>query len=241
MKKDLRSQPGFTFSFFITGIILSLFLTSCYVYVPNVINAPLLSNKGEVQANLNIGESGFDPQISAAVSDYVGVMVNGSFRFNNNNSTTGEIHNFVEAGAGYYTKFENIGRFEIYGGAGVGNLTANNANFWTSTEPEIHVKTFRLFLQPDIGVKTNYFEASFAPRLVLLNLDMGRENSTNFFIEPAITVKGGAKNIKIVFQAGCSIPTGMYYDNFYDPLIMSVRIQGTFGRKTEKAKPTVNQ
>jgi hypothetical protein len=220
----------------IAVILMAVLQTSCVVYVPNVINTPLLSDKGEVQANLNIGVSGFDPQLSAAVSDHVGLMFNGSFRFNtNSNSAYEEVHNFVEAGAGYFTEFEEKGRFEVYGGVGGGNLKASNVDFWTSG-PDIEVKTFRAFVQPGVGFKTDNFEGSFASRLVLLNLDLGTETATNFFIEPAFTIKGGSKNIKAVFQIGVSIPTGYHYDNFYNPTLFSMGIQGTFGRKNTQAK-----
>jgi len=223
------------FTRLIAVILMAAIQTSCVVYVPNVINAPLFSDKGEVQANLNIGESGFDPQLSAAVSDHVGLMLNGSFRTNNKNSAYGEVHNFIEAGAGYYTKLETIGRFEVYGGAGFGNLKATDVDFWTS-RPDIEAKSFRIFVQSDVGVKTDYFDGCFNPRFVWLNLDLGTETMTNFFIEPAVTLKGGSKNIKVVFQFGYSIPTDYYFDNFYDPLLLSFGIQGTFGRKNIQSK-----
>jgi hypothetical protein len=219
--------------FYLLGIIVTIIQTSCVVYVPNVINTPLLSDKGEFQINLNVGESGFDPQLSAAVSDHVGIMLNGSFRFNNSYDY-GETHSFIEAGAGYFTKFEDIGRFELFGGIGSGNLKAINYDFWNSPDQDLDVKTFRMFLQPDIGLKTNYFDASFAPRLVWLNLDLGTETSSNFFIEPAVTFKAGPKNIKLVFQIGASFPTGKTYENFYDPLLLSFGIQGTIGRKNNQ-------
>jgi hypothetical protein len=231
----LKDKKLMYFVYF-AGIIITALQTGCYVYVPNVVNTPLLSNKGEVQANLNIGESGFDPQIAVAVTNNAGLMLNGSFRFNDNNSTTGEIHNFIEAGAGYYTKFEEIGRFELYGGAGIGNLRARNNDFWTYIGPEIEVNTLRLFIQPNVGVKTDYFEAALAPRLVLLNLDIGKETKTNILIEPTITAKGGFKNVKLVFQWGISVPFGNHIDNFYDPFIVSIGIQGAFGRKRAQKK-----
>jgi hypothetical protein len=232
--QHLGSPKLLNFAFILAIVFISIMQTGCVVYVPNVINTPLLSNKGDVQANLNFGESGFDPQLSAAVSDHVGIMLNGSFRLNADNSVYGEVHNFVEAGAGYYTQFENVGRFEVYGGAGFGNLKATYTGDLFS-QPNLDVHTFRLFLQPDVGVKTRYFDGSFASRLVWLNLDMGNETNTNFFIEPAITLKGGAKNVKAVLQFGYSIQTS-YIDNFYDPVLFSIGIQGTFGGKNAQTK-----
>jgi hypothetical protein len=58
-----------------------VYLTSCApAYVPNALNTPLFNNKGEIHIAANTGISGFDPQLAYAVTDNIGVMVNGSFR-----------------------------------------------------------------------------------------------------------------------------------------------------------------
>ena len=232
--QHLGSPKRLNFAFILAIVFISIIQTGCVVYVPNVINTPLLSNKGDIQANLNIGESGFDPQLSAAVSDHVGIMLNGSYRFNADNSSYNEVHRFIEAGAGYYTQFENVGRFEVYGGAGFGNLKTIGGGDNTSLQ-DLDVDSYRLFLQPDIGVKTRYFEGSLASRLVWLYLDLGNETKTNFFIEPAITLKGGAKDVKAVLQFGYSFQTS-YIDNIYDPLLLSIGIQATFGGGNAQTK-----
>ncbi|MBL0145210.1 MAG: hypothetical protein IPP48_05125 [Chitinophagaceae bacterium] len=72
-------------------------------YVPNVINVPLLSKKGEVHATVNGGISGFDPQVAVAVSNHIGVIANGSFANEiQNNGKDFHKHSFAEIGAGYF-------------------------------------------------------------------------------------------------------------------------------------------
>ncbi len=234
MKLPLLFKPH-KFASFLTGCLFILLQTGCVVYVPNVINTPLLSEKGEIQANLNFGSSGFDPQISGAVSDHVGLMLNGSFKNSSwNNSIYFNKHNFVEAGAGYFKKFEKYGVMEVYGGAGIGNIKSYYQDIWSDSA--VSVKSRRFFIQPAMGVKTDYFEGSFASRFVLLNLDIDSETRTNFFIEPAVTLKGGSKNIKAVFQLGYSFPLGAVTDKLYDPFLLSFGIQGSFGTKNLHAK-----
>jgi hypothetical protein len=230
--KRLSLVKSMKYSFFITGFIIIMLHWGCVVYVPNVVNSPLLSSKGEIQANLNYGYSGFDPQLSAAVSDHVGLMINGSFRNSEWSSMYFTKSRFVEGGAGYFTKFEEYGIMEVYGGAGFGNIDAYYEDIWTG-DP-VAVNSVRYFIQPAIGMKSDYFQGSFASRMVLLDLDLGNESKTLFFIEPAITLKGGSKNIKGVFQVGFSLPLSNVMDNFYQPMLCSFGIQATFGGKGNK-------
>src|SRR6056297_213766 len=98
------------------------FLFSCSPeYIPNMANSPMFSNKGEFQANIATGTSNFDAQAAYAITDHIGIMVNGSYG-NETNDTTDDYHkhSFIEGGLGY---FENLGeslRYEIYGGYGIG-------------------------------------------------------------------------------------------------------------------------
>ena len=216
----------------LAGLGLLLFAGSCApVYVPNTINTPLLSNQGEFQASFNLGLAGFDPQFSYAVTDHIGVMVNGSFANRTSDSTDNfHKHRFVEAGSGYFQKIGTSGRFETYGGAGFGRLQAEYDNELWMTHSDVNC--LRFFVQPAVGASTDIFDGSLAARFVVLNLKQESKNSTGIFVEPAITAKVGYQYAKAVFQFGLAIPLNKNNMEFnYQPFIFSVGMQATLGRK----------
>lgn len=202
-------------------------------YVPNVVNTPLLSNKGEVQMGVHTGFSGIDPQLAYAVTNHFGLMLNGSFANRTSDSTDNyHKHRFGEMGVGYFTEFLDNGRFEVFTGFGAGDLRANleNGLFYSFSD----VNANRFFIQPAIGAKTNVFDASFAPRLVLINLRQGQQHLSAVLIEPTITAKLGYKYVKAVFQFGISIPVSSTENYFYQPFLLSIGLQGFIGALTKK-------
>jgi hypothetical protein len=212
---------------------LLIFVSCAPAYVPNVINSPMFSNKGEIQASGHGGIAGFDPQVSYAITDHLGVMVNGSFADRTSDSTDNyNKHRFIEAGAGYYQKIGSIGRFEAYGGGGFGKLKAyQNVGFWISSAD---VNCMRFFVQPAIGLSTDVFDGSIATRLVALNLKQDTLSNTGLLLEPVITAKVGYRYVKAVFQFGISLPLNSEQIDFtYQPFLFSIGLQATFGRKYE--------
>ena len=147
------------------------------VYVPNVVNTPLLSNKGELQVSANLGTSGFDPQFAYAITDNIGLMLNGSFANRTSDSTSDfHKHSFVETGVGYYTSVGENGRFETFGGLGFGKLSAElDNNLWKSYAD---VSTLRFFIQPTIGASSSIFDGSLSSRMVMVNLSQNSEQLT---------------------------------------------------------------
>ncbi|MFW6371230.1 MAG: hypothetical protein ACOC10_08515, partial [Bacteroidota bacterium] len=172
-------------------------------YVPNVINTPMFKQAGELQGAAHTGISGFDPQVSYAITENIGLMVNGSFA-NQTSDTTDNYHkhSFIEAGVGFYKNYRSIGVFEVYGGYGMGTLNAFYENdLWSDQE---NVKTNRLFLQPAVGINTGYFIGSLSPRLVYVNLLQEPESLDGIFIEPVLTGKLGLPYVKMTLQVGFS-------------------------------------
>ena len=100
-----------------------VFLSSCApVYIPNAVNVPLNSNKGELQIGGYAGSNGFDLQTSYAITKEIAVMLNGSTMNRTDDSTSSyHKHGFGEAAMGYYNSFDQAGRFEIFAGYGVGS------------------------------------------------------------------------------------------------------------------------
>ena len=225
--------------FILYAITVMLIIKGCApAYVPNVINTPLLSNKGEIQAGIHTGVSGTDPQFAYAITDNIGIMLNGSFANRTSDSTDDfHKHQFVELGTGYYTKIGETGRFETFGGFGYGKLQAKfNNNLWNASSD---VNSSRLFIQPSIGATTDIFDGSFSSRFVMVNMHQASNKSTGFFLEPVLTGKIGYKYVKAVFQLGLSIPLNSANIDFnYQPFLFSIGLQGyifkTHQNKTSK-------
>lgn len=213
------------FLVFIAAFSILLINACAPAYIPNVINTPLLTNKGELQVAVYSGTSNFDQQFAYAASDHLGFMLNSSFA--NNFDTPANykhMHKFVEIGSGYFTRLENNGRFEVFGGFGGGNLKAKyTSDLWNQN---LNANSCRIFIQPAIGASTKTFDGSFATRLVMVNIYQGANYATAYLIEPALTAKIGYKYVKAVAQFGLSLPAGRTSADFaYQPILFSLGIQ----------------
>lgn len=215
-------------------LIISLtfiFLIGIYgcapVYLPNVVNTPMLSDKGELQAAIYTGVSGFDPQFAYAITDHLGVMLNASFaNLSKDNNDNLKKYQFIETGVGYYTKIKESGRFETFGGLGYANLNLLNSN---------NIYSYRFFIQPSIGAVSDFFDGSFSTRFVLLSISKDNFNYKNFFIEPVITAKVGYKFIKAVFQIGLSLPLHSSSPSYEcQPLLFSIGLQAKINTRVRK-------
>jgi hypothetical protein len=230
--------------------VLKLFLVSAILmvvscspeYLPNTINTPLFEDKGEIQANVGQGISGTDAQLAYAVTDHIGVMANTSFRSQTSDTTDNyHKHNFFEFGAGYYSSVSDNTVFSIYGGYGLGavkSYTENNLIDNNTTDADLS----RIFIQPSFGVSTNYFDASIASRLVLIDVDYNDEilNESSGYqpvVEPVITTRFGFKNVKFVSQAGLAIPFNNNKLDFdIQPFIFSVGLHFNLDLIGDKSK-----
>lgn len=222
------------FFVFLTAIILLGFYGCAPVYIPNVVNTPMLSNKGELQAAVYTGISGFDPQFAYAITDNLGVMLNASFSSKTNDTLNNfHKHQFVETGVGYFTKIGVSGRFETFGGIGYARLKSDYSNnLWISFSD---LNSLRLFIQPSIGAATDFFDGSFSTRFVYLSLFQNNLNYNAFFIEPVITAKVGYKYVKAVFQLGFSFPVNSNELIFsYQPFLFSIGIQAKINTRPKK-------
>ncbi len=197
--------------FLFFNLIVVLTVSCAPVYTPNIINTPLLSSKGELQALIGTGTSGVDPQCAYAVTNHFGVMLNASFA-NRNDSLHYHKHNFGETGLGYTLQIQDAACFEVFAGGGYGTVDAlysrNGYNIKSKGE------LVKFFLQPTISAKGKIVEGAFTQRLVFIKMNNGEgdfnTNKLYSFIEPTITVKLGWKYVKIFFQMGFSIPLNTY-------------------------------
>lgn len=210
-------------------LIMFTFLgSSCHLlYLPNQINAPVLSNKGDFSGNISIGLSNFNFQTAYSPTQNMGLMLNyaGGKNSSEKNYTNSNIYNFGEIGVGYYLPLATNLLFDVYGGFGLGEAYTYDNSF--DSPNSVNGKYSRLFVQPSITISaSDAFDANFAVRPVLVFMNKITNSNTSIrsstlFFEPVITLKYGWKYIKIINQLGFSLP-GTVIDYGYNPIIFSV-------------------
>ena len=215
-------------------IFVGIFASCSPEYIPNMVNSPVFSNKGEFQGTVATGTSNFDALLGYAITDNIAVIANGSFA-NESNDTTDEFHKhaIIEGGAGYYKKISSIARMEVFGGYGVGKIqTLEDVGF--ITDDKVDVTFNRIFIQPGIGAATDFFDGSFVTRVAFVQMKPGESQviseSWNTFIEPVITAKFGYKYVKAVVQFGYSFPLNDYIDYDHQRLIFNFGLNINIGR-----------
>ncbi len=217
------------------------FITSCShtYYNANTHNVPLFEEKNEFRISMtdisNIGGE-FEFQGAYALTDNIGIAGNCYF--------TPGVHYF-DISSGMYKPLNSNYIFETYVGAGLYNQshTYTTAEYYSGLNLILPVnvgtsnlKAVRSFIQPSIGLKTEYVDIAFSPRFtsfyvfdvknnINVELDSGnyaeKESSilngisnhkSYFFFDPAITLRVGWKYIKFQAQYSYNIPVG--YNNF---------------------------
>jgi hypothetical protein len=206
----------------LAGLVLFQACTT-QMYVSNAVNAPLLKEKGEVQVALTQN----DLQAAVAVGNNVALMANGFYR--NYLGEDDYRHNGLlgEVAIGYFKPLAGNFVFETYVGGGAGRVykqetftRPNNQEYQAS----FTANAAKLFIQPDLGIKTRFFDAVISSRFSFVKynrfssdnysaqqlesdfLDNNRLTGPVFmFAEPALTFRGGYKYIKLQFQYGLTV------------------------------------
>ncbi|QKG81096.1 hypothetical protein [Tenuifilum thalassicum] len=212
-------------------IAFSLTISSCKIsYIPNSFNSPLLRNKGDGQLNTQIGISGVEVQSAYAVTDNLGLILNGQIiKRNDKESELGIVtkkQTLFEGGIGYTEKFSDSGIFEFFAGGGAGVVPANFRTIEWTGPAEISYQ--RYFIQPAIGFFNEFIDFSVVSRLALVN--MGPQK--NWFYEPGAVLKIGYRRVRFVGNMGFSIPFRKYDERYWDnfPFTLSVGIHFNFGK-----------
>ncbi len=231
-----------------SSVCILLFLNSCttQMYVSNAVNAPLLKEKGEVHVNITQN----DLQVAAALGKNFGVMANG-FYMNYKDNSSNYKHDGIlgEAALGYFKPYENNLVFEAFAGIGGGRVSKQQQ--FTDSNNNTYIGYFnadatKVFIQPDIGYKTKFFDAVFSPRFsavkytsfdqtnypeVELHNDYLDNNNLLgplfMFAEPAVTLRGGYKFVKLQFQYGLTInmtPNDIKHANNFSSLGVVINI-----------------
>jgi hypothetical protein len=207
----------------LSAFFIAVLFGSCthYYYVPNTQNVPLFMEKNEYRASLSIGGGGeseaVDGQFAYSVTNHFAVMTNFMYaqggKDSGNNWAKGK---FIEGAIGYYKPFKTNGVFEIYGGYGGGNqhhqYGEDNINRGKSD-----LSFTRIFLQPSVGITFKGFDFALSTRVCRLDfnkidfqtathgsafheMDAIAHNKTSYLLEPAFTIRGGWKYVKLQFQ-----------------------------------------
>lgn len=199
--------------------------TSCSpkFYTPNTQNVPLISEKGETNLTLSGNGNQVEFQGAYGVTTNIAIKTNGGLfipsDLDNGNGGSGK---FIEFGGGYFKPINENFVFETYGIMGFGsfeNHLPSTTNDYPQTKGDISANIFRIGIQPNFGYKSKYVSAAVSSRFVNLSYskitgdlifedvnqpDYLNGNSSNFLIEPALTIKGGLEKVKLQFQYGYS-------------------------------------
>jgi len=175
------------------------------VYMPNVPNIPMFTQKGELSAGAHATLRGnFNFNTAYAVSDHFALMLNGSM-LNSERKKQDFRHNLLEFAPGYYTTFgpERNRIIEVYGGFGKGSSDridkeSNAEGIVTYERQEGSFNKY--FLQVNYSSKRkktlrligHEFPLNYGTALRASYVDMykyslngvGKPAETNFFIEP---------------------------------------------------------
>lgn len=212
----------------ITLLLLGFILTSCHLlYVPNNFNSPLLRNKGDAQANLAFGVSGYEAQTAYAISDNIGIMANGQLLYSTNYDSIKEKRTLAELGVGYTERYSDNGMFEIFAGGGFGNVPADFK--YSTYDGTQTTQLTRFFVQPSLGFFNDWLDMSIISRLSAVSIG----GETNWFYEPGFMAKIGYKRYRFYSCMGFSIPMNKATERSWNnnPFIFSVGIHINFGKR----------
>jgi len=210
--------------------VLFLFSCSSFIYYPNGVNAPLLSEKKEMQFAAGIKGFGGDIRSAFALTDHLGLQLNANI-LNVTNTELGTRYRngnyYGEAAVGMFTPLRPRLVLEGYLGAGSGISFSEDLDRNSLRTTNYN----KLYLQQDIGFRTRYFDAGIAVREAFVDAWRTRidgvdqeERAMDVFIEPLIFLAVGFEKFKINAQAGLSY-SQFDWINMYAPFIFSVGVE----------------
>ncbi|MES2515074.1 MAG: hypothetical protein V4580_13065 [Bacteroidota bacterium] len=208
-------------------VIIIALLSSCAttMYTTNAVNVPLLKEKGEVKINVTQN----DLQAAVAVTDKIGIIANGFYKNYDGDNNYRHSGGMGEAGIGYLLNRENL-MIETYIGGGVGKV--HKQQQFSNPDNTTYMANFdanaaKGFIQSNFGLRSKYFDVALTPKFSFVKysnftysnytegqlkddyLNNNRVTDPLYvFAEPAITVRGGYKFIKLQAQYGLTVNLG---------------------------------
>lgn len=203
-----------------------------YYYSPNIQNAPLFKESLEFSGLAAVSLGAVNPslefQAGLSLPGHIALMANYMGGGTDNSSDTHTDYSkvrYFEGALGFYKSFKEIGVFEIYGGYGKGTQSHvfafreyQSGLVWTwIPDGEADMSFSKIFIQPDIGIRKDWLDAAFSCRFTKLDFDeinfyntvyrldelnLLKQNTTPWLIEPAFTFRAGGESVKGQMQLG---------------------------------------
>ena len=107
------NQTIFTTVNYSITLLTFIALSSCGIYRQNVVNVPLIKQKGQAQIIGHIGFTGLDGQASYSLTKNIALLSNYSEVIKKTKENSIFKHNFGEIGLGYYKKNRMV-KYENY-------------------------------------------------------------------------------------------------------------------------------
>ncbi len=215
--------------------LVSIFgLSSCGIYRQNVVNTPLLQQKGQAQISGSVGFTGYDGQLAYAMTKKIAIIANYSdlgtkqINYSSENYTINK-HNFYEMGVGCFKKNKSALTSEYFLIAGKGTTSRYNQGLDTSMKisSTFQKVTYNRFcFQADYGKTIRKWEYIVSPRIMLLNYYNISDNSTDTYKDLPATylyadITGSVrynflKYFKIYGQLNFTIPATDFKPSYYE-------------------------
>ncbi len=208
---------------FVVGVVLIQGCNPIY-YSPNTQNVPLLRGKKDHSIAIAGNNTRGELQAAYAVSDRVALGVNGGrFSQKDNSNGDGGSGSFGEVAVGYFQNVSERVVFETYGLFGMGNVENHFKSSVAAnpgTDGKIASDLVRFGVQPSLGYRHPVFEAAISTRVANLNYSNAKgslvfdrvaqvtylnNNNQLWLVEPALTVRAGARFLKVQIQIGRSV------------------------------------
>ncbi len=200
----------------LAAIAPAIALASCgpIYYAPNSANVPLFSAKKEITGGLSAGSGGTELHGAYAISNHVlGCANYASAKPKEDGNGNGGTGNLLEIGGGYYQALNEQFTWGATAAYGFGSM--ENHYPAIAADEKINASFSRWSVQPYIGLRNKYYEiagsirlcgvsySGISGKLTLNNTDQVAylsSNSSQIFIEPALTLRAGYKFIFLQLQ-----------------------------------------
>lgn len=226
------NQTIFTTVNYSITLLTFIALSSCGIYRQNVVNVPLIKQKGQAQISGHIGFTGLDGQASYSLTKNIALLSNYSEVIKKTKENSIFKHNFGEIGLGYYKKKSNVKIRELFLVVGNGTHSSNSFGGDTLTSytlPYTYINKAnynRFLLQYDFGRTNKKFESAFSPRIFIINYynvyntqNLGYLNlpSTYLWSDATLTLRyKPLKQLIISGQISVTIPITGYKAGYYE-------------------------
>lgn len=235
-----------------------IFLTiSCSptLYIPNQQVVTSFNEKKETCVSGTIIFDGFgitkggDISVAHSITNHWALLGKYTHYYARNERTVGPIYTHTttggkgigtELGIGYFTKLKTFNA-ELWLISGLGSVTNNTSE--TDVLGNFSSRIFRTALQPALSYRKKYLEISLSSRLSHLHYysirgqyepydELLKNTPDYFFMEPALTIRLGMKNLKfqLQYQHAYLLNQGINNENEIFPYMRAVVGMGVVAR-----------